>query len=371
MSRAGDVRDAATDAAAAEARVRELEAQLAARTRELEEAHARLVAQDRLVTLGRLVAAIAHELNNPVGAIAAFAGTLRELSAPVVGAHATLAAAIADPRARAQARALLDLALEAAHRTPPDTRTRRERTGALERALAERGAAEPATIAERLARMGLTDSELAPLADVLQAHGDVVTALAERRFAFERGLEVVSRSSADVARIVDGLRTYSYLDRGEAVVADVHEGIEAALAVLSPRMPAGVEVVTRFGPVPPFPHRPGELTQVWTNLVDNALHAMGGTGTLTIETDATDALVRVTVTDTGPGLPDAIRERVFDPHVTTRGPGAGQGLGLPICRTVVERHHGGALSVESRPGHTAFTVLLPRAGAPQDPDPAA
>jgi signal transduction histidine kinase len=100
--------------------------------------------------------------------------------------------------------------------------------------------------------------------------------------------------------------------------------------------------------------------QVWTNLVDNALRAMGHEGTLVIETEDLGERVRVTVADTGCGVPAELAERAFDLDTTTRGPGAGLGLGLPVCRRIIERNHGGSISFRSRAGDTRFSVFLPK-----------
>jgi signal transduction histidine kinase len=339
---------------------RTLERRVTARTRELEQSRAQLVAQDRLVTLGRLVAAIAHELNNPVGAIASFAGTLRGLAAPLLQTRTELAAAVPDPRERDRAQALLDLALAAARRPPMDTRSRREREASMAAWLTRASVTAADLVAQRLARIGITPAEVEPSLAVLQARGEVVSALAERLYTFGRSLEIIGQCSADLARIVSGLKTYSHLDRATVEVADVHRGIQAALAVLAPLIPHTIQVVTRFAEIEPFEQRPGELAQVWANLVDNATRAMGEKGTLSIETTDLGDHVRVTVTDTGPGVPPGLQDHIFDLHVTTRGPGAGLGLGLPICRTIVEQNHGGSIAFQSRPGHTSFTVTLPK-----------
>jgi signal transduction histidine kinase len=347
---------------------RTLEQRVADRTRELEQSRAQIVAQDRLVTLGRLVAAIAHEMNNPVGAIASFAGTLRGLATPLLETRAELAAALPEPGALARAQALLDRALEASRRPPIDTRARRAQEEALAAHLTTAAVPAADLVARRLARIGLAAGEVESVLDVLRQRGEVVSALAERLFTFGRSLETIGQCSADLARIVDGLKTYSHLDRSTAEVADLHRGIEAALSVLAPRIPHGIEVVTHFGEIEPFVHRPGELTQVWTNLVDNAVRAMGESGTLTIETSDEGDTVRVTVTDSGPGIPLALQDHIFDLHVTTRGPGAGLGLGLPICRTIVEQNHHGKIAFVSRPGLTSFAVVLPKHGPPsQEP----
>jgi len=340
-----------------------LEQKVAARTRELEASQAQLVARDRLATLGRLVAAIAHELNNPVGAIASFARTLGELVTPVLSMRDELAVLFPEPADRAHAQALLDASLEAAVGLSRDSRARR----ALEQAHAQRlsasGITSASALAARFSRIGLTPERLESALPLLKTRGEQLSRLAEQIYTFGRSLETIGQSASNVARIVDGLKTYSHLDRSEAEIADIQRGLQATLTVLAPRVPKGVEVVTRFAEIGSFLHRPGELTQVWTNLVDNALLAMGEQGTLTVETADAGESVRVSVSDTGCGVPETLRERIFDLDVTSRGPGAGLGLGLPICRTIVEKNHGGRISFESRPGHTTFTVLLPKSGA--------
>ena len=340
----------------------ELERKVAERTRELEDSRARLVSQDRLATLGRLVAGIAHELNNPVGAIASLAGTARSLTGPVMGAESELAAIVPDAAGRAAADALLRQALAASQHRPPDSRTRRELESRHAERLAAAGVPGAGVVAARFARAGLAPEDIEPALPVLVRAGERLSALVEQLFTFGRSLETIGQSAANVARIVDGLKTYSHLDRAEAEVADIHRSIQVALSVLAPRLPKSLEVVTHFDAIAPFVHRPGELTQVWTNLVDNAVRAMDEHGTLTIETHDEGESVRVTVADTGPGVPAGMRERIFELHVTTRGAGAGLGLGLPISKTIVEKNHGGRISFESRPGHTVFTVVLLKRG---------
>jgi signal transduction histidine kinase len=122
----------------------------------------------------------------------------------------------------------------------------------------------------------------------------------------------------------------------------------------------GLDVVKDFDrSLPPVPIYSGELNQVWTNLIDNAVQAMGGSGTLTIRTMRDDDTVRVDIIDTGPGIPSEVRRRIFEPFFTTKPVGQGSGLGLDISYRIVVVRHGGDLSVESEPGDTRFIVKLP------------
>jgi len=110
---------------------------------------------------------------------------------------------------------------------------------------------------------------------------------------------------------------------------------------------------------------PGELNQVWTNLIDNAVDAMGGKGRLRIRTSREGADAQVELTDDGPGIPDEIQARIWEPFFTTKGVGEGSGLGLDIVRRIVQRRHGGSIRVDSRPGETRFRISLPLAGPPK------
>jgi signal transduction histidine kinase len=156
------------------------------------------------------------------------------------------------------------------------------------------------------------------------------------------------------------VRSYSQLDRASVQRIDVVEGIESTLVMLRHKTPAAVTVVRDYGPdVPTIEAIPGELNQVWTNLVDNALDAMEGAGILRISTRADGAGVLVEVADTGNGLAEGVREHAFEPFFTTKGVGKGTGLGLDISRRIVVDRHGGEITIGSREGETVAAVRLP------------
>jgi signal transduction histidine kinase len=163
-----------------------------------------------------------------------------------------------------------------------------------------------------------------------------------------------------ISSLVGAAKQYSQIDRAPYQVVDVHELLDATLVMLHAKIPKGVRVVKDFDrSLPQVPAYAAELNQVWTNLVDNALGAMGATGTLTITTARDGDHVAVEVADTGTGIPEAIRPRIFEPFFTTKPVGEGTGLGLDISyRIVVNKHHGD-IRVTSQPGDTRFRVLLP------------
>jgi signal transduction histidine kinase len=173
-------------------------------------------------------------------------------------------------------------------------------------------------------------------------------------------MDEIEDSVTRIEALVGAARQYSQLDRAPFQVVDVHELLESTLHMLSGKLGANVTVVKDFDrTLPRIPAYPGELNQVWTNLIDNAVAAMEGRGTLTVRTALDHDQLLVEFRDTGPGIAPEISERIFEPFFTTKPVGQGTGLGLDISwRIVVSKHHGD-LQAESVPGDTRFRVRLP------------
>jgi signal transduction histidine kinase len=176
---------------------------------------------------------------------------------------------------------------------------------------------------------------------------------------------LIEEAEAGVARIsalVESAKSYSNMDRAPLLETDVNEGIEQTLAVLGYKLRPNVEVVREYDPnLPRITAYSGELNQVWTNLIDNAIDAVGEQGRMRLRTTCEGDGVLVEVADSGPGVPEEIQDRLFEPFFTTKGVGAGKGLGLDIAYRVVVGRHGGDLRVVSVPGDTRFQVRLPLA----------
>jgi signal transduction histidine kinase len=173
-------------------------------------------------------------------------------------------------------------------------------------------------------------------------------------------LSEVKESTRHVSDLVAAVRSYSQMDRASIQHIDVTDGLESTLVMLGHRLRDGVEVVRDYGPdVPRIEAYAGELNQVWTNLIDNAVDAMDGTGTLRIGTRADGAGVVVEIGDTGPGMEPAVLDRAFEAFFTTKDVGKGTGLGLDIARRIVEDRHGGTIGIDSRPGETVVRVRVP------------
>ena len=149
------------------------------------------------------------------------------------------------------------------------------------------------------------------------------------------------------------------MDRASLQCADLTCGIESTLTMLAPKL-GGIEVIRSYGDeVPEIEVYVAELNQVWTNLIDNALDAMDGNGTLRLATSIDGDEVVIEITDSGPGIDPEVLSRVFEPFFTTKDVGSGTGLGLDISRRIVVDRHGGAISFESVPGSTTASVRLP------------
>jgi signal transduction histidine kinase len=174
-------------------------------------------------------------------------------------------------------------------------------------------------------------------------------------------LDEITDAAERVSGLLASAKQYSQMDRAPLQIFDVHDGLDATLTMFGHKLGEGVEVVRDYDrSLPKISAYPGELNQVWTNLIANAVDAMEGSGTLTVRTrtEGGDHLV-VEVGDTGPGVPEDVRNRVFEPFFTTKEVGKGTGLGLDIAWRIVVGRHGGEIRLESEPGNTRFQVILP------------
>jgi signal transduction histidine kinase len=233
----------------------------------------------------------------------------------------------------------------------------------LER-LEDLGVDEPWRLAEPLAAAGIDDAWLTQVSEFAgPATGAALRWVAASLTA--RGLAVDLLDSASrMGDLVKAIKAYAYLDRGALVQVDVHEGVKTTLVMLGHKLKhTSIEVVKDFDRgLPQLTVRGSELNQVWTNLIDNAIDAMGETGTLTITTRLDGPCVRVDVADDGPGIPAEAQPHVLDPFFTTKPVGQGTGLGLDTARQIVEEHHSGTLGFDTSPGGTTFHVWLPIEG---------
>jgi signal transduction histidine kinase len=318
--------------------------------------------RERLLALGSLSAGLTHELNNPAAAAVRATSALRER---VAGMRQRLATIATGPYDRTTLETLIPLqerAVELVSKAPalsPIEASDREDgiTGWLE----DHGVADGWDLAPIFVQAGL---DIGWLEHVAATVDDAALEGALRwlncTVETELLMNEIEDSTNRISALVGAAKQYSQLDRAPYQVVDVHELLDSTLMMLGSKIPPGVLVVKDYdAALPSIPAYAAELNQVWTNLIDNAVSAMGGTGTLTIRTRVERDQVLVEFGDTGPGVPPEIRERIFEPFFTTKQVGQGTGLGLDISwRIVVKKHHGD-LQVESVPGDTRFRVRLP------------
>jgi signal transduction histidine kinase len=173
-------------------------------------------------------------------------------------------------------------------------------------------------------------------------------------------LTELKESTGRISELVATVKSYSQMDRASMQRVDVASGIDSTLAMLGHKLGGGIAIVRDYGSdVPPIDAYASELNQVWTNLIDNALDAMDGAGTLRVTVRRDGDAVSVSIADTGPGMSPQVAERAFDAFFSTKDVGKGTGLGLDIARRIVVERHGGTITIDSRPGATALHVRLP------------
>ncbi len=317
---------------------------------------------ERLATLGRLSAGMAHELNNPTAVARQAAEQLTTSIARLERARFALGEAglsveqhdfIAKLEKEAKARAKKPSSLD------PIARSDLEQE--VEDWLEQNGVEDPWQHASTLVAMGLCAAELEYLTKSFDSTvTPIVIDYFGNKFTAYTLLEEIGHGTGRIAEIVKALKGYSYMDQAPVQAVDVREGLNDTLVMLSSKLRKGIKVDLDFAEnLPRIQGYGSELNQVWTNLIDNAISAMGGEGGLELRAYQDNDWIVVEVADNGPGIPIEAQKKIFDPFYTTKAPGEGTGLGLNISHGIVVEKHGGQISVNSKPGATRFTVKLP------------
>jgi signal transduction histidine kinase len=315
--------------------------------------------RESLVRLGTLAAGLAHEINNPASAATRAVGALEAACQALLSSVRELAD---DEISSGQFAAVDALRREVELRSAePDPLVRADLEQALSTWLTRHGIAREWTIAPALAAAGVDLAWCTRAATALEGSalqpGLVWVA---NSFAVATLLSELKESTQRISELVAAVRSYSQMDRTSMQQIDVADGLDSTLVMLGHKLRDGVTVVREYSAdVPRIDAYAGELNQVWTNLIDNAVDAMHGTGILRVATRAERDSVVVEVSDTGPGMAPQEAARAFDAFYTTKEVGKSLGLGLEIAQRIVVERHGGTITIDSRPGSTVLRVRIP------------
>jgi signal transduction histidine kinase len=315
--------------------------------------------RDRLVSLGKLSAGLAHELNNPASAAKRAADQMRYTLAKMRSANFELWRQPLDDSDKARIEEV-EASLLQSGATQLDGLALSDLEERLDSILRSHGHADSWEISAALAKCNMAPDTLTSLLAHLDS-STARTALVRIGASAELSglLSAVEGSTARISELVRTVKEYTNMDQAPVQNVDVAQSLETTLGTLAHRLQLGIKAQRAYEPVPLLVNTVGtELNQVWTNIIENAIDAMPGGGELRVRIFRDDRYVVVEIGDSGPGIPSEVKPYIFDPFFTTKAVGEGTGLGLNTVQTIV-RKHGGNIQVSSKPGDTRFQVWLP------------
>jgi two-component system NtrC family sensor kinase len=339
---------------------------------DLEASQKQLVQSDKMITLGTMVAGVAHEINTPLGAIKANSENILEALRNLIH-KINPSLSLISLKDLENTFHVLELAKESNALSSRETRAIRKN---IINILESRNQKNVEFIADLILELNLFESLMK--GEKVLNHPDIekYLSLAGDIYGIKRKSIVIQSSAERVSKIVKSLKSFMHFDqKDEKVIAELTEGIETVLIILHSKIKYGIEVIKNYGDVPHIPCYPDELNQIWTNLIHNAIQAMDEKGTLMVDIEKISHLtvvpdidkrdpeykgdyVSVSIQDSGSGIPPEVRPKIFQAFFTTKPAGEGSGLGLHIIGKILEKHKG-ALCLESEPGRTRFSVVLP------------
>jgi signal transduction histidine kinase len=316
---------------------------------------------EKLISLGKISAGLAHELNNPASAMVRSSEELVKHLKLLPDGFKQVMNSNLDPQKVDLVNDWLFKILEC-ERPTLTLSERSDREDKIADLLEEYDLEDPYEMAEEVVDFGLSAKDVEMLRDHT-GEGDFSTVLkwVVNNLSTERMVEEIHTSAERISTLIKSIKEYSHMDRSQdRQDVDINAGLKSTITMLRHKAKQGqIEVEEKYcETIPHLSGMPGELNQVWTNIIDNALDAMEGGGTLSIETDWKEPNIVVHIKDTGAGIPEDIQNQIFDPFFTTKSVGKGTGLGLDIVNKIVARHKG-RIDLDSKPGKTEFTIILP------------
>lgn len=320
--------------------------------------------REKMAALGTLSAGLAHELNNPAAALVRALRDVVPAIREMERMNLIYGQAQVDPAHTQEWQETRDRGYGVILNQTLDAMTLSDREDELLDWLEDYGVKDAWKLTEPLAAAGI---EVATLEHLMERWREDPTELRDMGIRWlALSFDVMSmiknglRGAERISGLVHSMKSYSHLDQGAQQFVDVHAGLEDTLQLLSYKLKHGIKICRHYDQTLPKVCAYGsELNQVWTNLIDNAIDAMGGKGTLEIRTCRDGNYVRVEIIDSGAGIPPDIQSRIFEPFFTTKAMGKGSGLGLDAVSRIIHNRHNGIVSVTSQPGRTCFTVCLP------------
>lgn len=336
-----------------------LENKVRERTKALEETQAQLVMSEKMASLGVMVAGIAHEINTPAGVIHGSAGNMEENLHYLIVRFPEVVKYFGNEEFAKNYITFLDIMVTESNRNSLESKDRFKLKREMRDDISKSGI-DP-LLADDLAsfiveKNFVEKKEL--LLEIIKVGGRDILELLKRTSHLNLNLRNINYAIKNIVRIVRALKYYSHLDQASYVEADLIEGIENTLIIVHNQIKLGITVERNFKEIPLVPCNLDELNQVWTNIIQNAIQAMKGKGTLKISSYLEKPYVCIEFQDSGPGIKPEILDRIWDPFFTTKDQGEGSGLGLGIVKGIVEKHKG-KISATSKPGETRFKIQLP------------
>lgn len=322
----------------------------------LQRTQSQLVQSEKMAALGQLIAGVAHEINTPLGAIRASIGNITNALHETAHQLPVLVQRLSAEQL-SEFFSLVKFALQGKQHLT--SREERQIKRALIAELEQAGIPDADHVADTFVDMGLYQniSQFLPL---LHSNDQPLLLQTAYNLAVQQhNSENISMAVERAAKIVFALKSYAHYDHTDQMTnANIIEGLDVVLTLYHNQLKQGIDVVKHYEAIPETLCYPDELNQVWTNLIQNAIHAMNGKGRLEIAVSHQESAILVQITDSGSGIPETIKNRIFDPFFTTKPAGEGSGLGLDIARMIVEKHDG-KIEFTSQPGCTTFSVWLP------------